>query len=51
MTAAYSVRYAIALGLAYVFLVLAFYAGFTVGHHERNVREAQRIAKGYGVGR
>lgn len=43
MTALYSVRYAVGLALAYVLGVLFFFAGFTVGHAERNAGELERI--------
>lgn len=47
MTALYSFRWAVGLGLAYVLLVLFFFAGHTVGQAERNALEAKRIVGSY----
>lgn len=47
MNALYHVRHAVLLGVAYVLLVLFFFARHTVGHAERNAAEAKRISKSY----
>lgn len=40
------VQWGILAGIGYVFVVLFFLAGFTIGHAEHNRNELQRIVRG-----
>lgn len=44
VTALYSVRWALLLGLAYLLLTLSVFAAVAVQTAERNLREAQRLS-------